>query len=279
MITVLTTTYNRVSELSRLYESLCKQSCLEFKWLVIDDGSDDDTLNYIKKISNDSKFEINYEFKKNGGKHSALNVGFDCIDTNWFLILDSDDWLKVDCIEYLTEQIAIYGLDYQSISFLRVDPELNVIGDFNPTNIDNYIDRVRLNISGDKAGVHKTEIARQYKFPVFKGENFMSEMPFFLWFGTNYKTKFINYPGYICEYQADGLSAKIVKNRYINIKSTLYVYECMYFTDSYLPFQIRAGINWWRFKISQPKIKSERFPNICLYPFGFFLNLRDRFKK
>lgn len=278
MITILTTTYNRSEKLSRVYDSLRKQTTLDFKWLVVDDGSTDDTGEYIASISVSSPFIINYISKENGGKHTALNTGYESIDTDWTLILDSDDWLKQDCIETLNNYINNYGDVNDAISFLRVDPNFKVIGDNNPENIDNYLDKIRLSIAGDKAGIHKTKIARKFRFPEFEGEKFMSEMPFFLWFGSKYKTKFINYAGYICEYQEDGLSAKIIENRYSNINSTLFVYEQMYFNKSYLPFRIRAGINWWRFKIGNDVDVSRR-PSYILFLFGYALNLIDRFQK
>ncbi|MFA0479615.1 glycosyltransferase family 2 protein [Vibrio splendidus] len=278
MITILTPTFNREAKLRRLYESLSNQTTSNFCWLVVDDGSTDNTEGYINSLIESSPFEIIYLKKDNGGKHTALNLGYDNVPTEWTLIVDSDDWLKQDCIEHLDSKIREFGDDYDAISFLRVDPNLDVIGDKNPEHINNYIDKIVLNISGDKAGIHRTSTAKKFKFPEYKGENFMSEMPFFLWFGSQYKTKFLNYEGYICEYQENGLSAKIVENRYSNIKSTLYVYDSMYHSIGPLRFRMRAGINWWRFKVSQSKYETERQPNRLLFPVGAALHILDLFK-
>ena len=94
MITVFTPSYNREVELEKLYKSLLKQDIDDFEWLIVDDGSTDNTKSYINKIKKANKIKINYVYKENGGKQSAYNVGLDSAHGDIFLCIDSDDILK-----------------------------------------------------------------------------------------------------------------------------------------------------------------------------------------
>lgn len=96
LVTVITPTYNRKSELKNLYYSLCKQTNYDFRWLIVDDGSRDETEQYIEKIKREPKFKIEYIKKANGGKHTALNTGVKQIKTELTMIVDSDDCLLPD---------------------------------------------------------------------------------------------------------------------------------------------------------------------------------------
>ena len=100
-ITVFTPTYNRAYILPKLYESLKKQTCMNFEWLIIDDGSTDDTSEVVKTFKTD-KFPILYYYKKNGGKHTAMNYSHPYINGDLLFIVDSDDVLTNDAIETIT---------------------------------------------------------------------------------------------------------------------------------------------------------------------------------
>ena len=99
MITILTPTYNREKTLKRAYESLLAQTNKDFEWIVVDDGSSDNTKSLIEGFINESKLDIRYIYKTNGGKHTALNVGTAEAKGELLLILDSDDYLSEDAIE------------------------------------------------------------------------------------------------------------------------------------------------------------------------------------
>ena len=77
MLYIVTPTYNRAKELCILYKTLKSQTCLDFKWLVVDDGSTDETPLLIAKFQEDSCFAIDYLKKDNGGKHTAYNLALD----------------------------------------------------------------------------------------------------------------------------------------------------------------------------------------------------------
>lgn len=279
MITIITPTYNRAHTLPKLYESLLDQTSKNFEWLIIDDGSIDNTADIVKDFINDSKIKIRYFKKNNGGKHTALNMGFQKTLTDWILIVDSDDWLKQDSIEYLSEESSKLSKDYISISFLRSYPDGRTIGDsFSTTKgLETYLDRISHNILGDKADLIRVDALKSFMFPEFKGENFMAESPMFLWLSKKGKTKFTNFDGYICEYLDGGLTDNSIKNRYRCINSTLYVYKNQYNQYTNLKLKFRAASNWWRFKNFR-STASTSVP-IVYYPFGLLLNLKDRIQK
>lgn len=93
-ITVLTPTYNRGGSIQKLYTSLDNQSIKDFEWLIVDDGSLDDTAQVVRKVQKSADFRIRYIYKENGGKHTALNEGIKNIESDLTFIVDSDDWLK-----------------------------------------------------------------------------------------------------------------------------------------------------------------------------------------
>lgn len=279
MITIITPTYNRGHTLPILYESLVKQTSKNFEWLIVDDGSTDNTSDIVNGFISKSKIKIRYLKKYNGGKHTALNVGFNNALTEWILIVDSDDWLKHNSIEYLFKEASKLSKDYVSISFLRTYPDGKIIGDkFNESqSLENYLDRISQNIAGDKADLIRTDALNGFAFPEFKGENFLAESPMFLWLTKKGRTKFLNFDGYVCEYLAGGLTDNSIKNRYRCVNSTLYVYKNQYNQYNSLKLKFRAATNWWRFKNFRA-ISSDPVP-IIYYPFGLILNIKDRIQK
>ena len=99
MITVFTPTYNRAYTLGDLYESLMAQSCFDFEWLIVDDGSTDNTEELVKNWLDNGRFEVRYIKKPNGGKPSAINCGLEHARGEYFWIIDSDDTATPDGVE------------------------------------------------------------------------------------------------------------------------------------------------------------------------------------
>lgn len=102
IVTVLTPTFNRGS-LNNLYQSLQKQTIKDFEWLLVDDGSTDDTKNIAEEMREKAEFPMRYIYKENGGKHTALNVGVKQITSELTFIVDSDDTLVPDAIETILQ--------------------------------------------------------------------------------------------------------------------------------------------------------------------------------
>ena len=96
MITIMTPTYNRAYILGNAYNSLRNQTSFDFEWIIVDDGSTDETEQIVMKwIAEEKNFSIIYEKQKNGGKHRAVNRGVDLAHYDYFFILDSDDALQI----------------------------------------------------------------------------------------------------------------------------------------------------------------------------------------
>ena len=98
MITIFTPTYNRAYKLSDLYESLLQQTCFDFEWLIIDDGSTDNTRDLIETFDANGKFPIRYFYKQNEGKQVAINYAAKEAQGEWVFIVDSDDMLTTDAV-------------------------------------------------------------------------------------------------------------------------------------------------------------------------------------
>ena len=122
MITILTPTYNRAYTLKNAYDSLVRQTNKNFEWVIVDDGSTDDTKDLVNDFIKEGNIQIKYFLKKNGGKHTALNYGIKRINTKYVLILDSDDYLKDDCVELVLKPWEKYDKDTSigCLSFLKV---------------------------------------------------------------------------------------------------------------------------------------------------------------
>lgn len=103
LLTIFTPTYNRAHTLSRLYDSLCKEKAQNFIWLVVDDGSTDNTMTLINKWKDENRIPIKYHYQTNQGKPSAHNYGVRNATTDLFVCVDSDDWLKQNATERIEE--------------------------------------------------------------------------------------------------------------------------------------------------------------------------------
>ena len=211
LVTILTPTYNRVHTLPNLYKSLCTQSDNNFEWLIVDDGSTDETEQLCKSFIEKASFTVKYIKKANGGKHTALNVGIGKISSVLTMIVDSDDKLTPDAIE----MIGLYYNKYKEnkqigcFSFLRCDKNGRAIVGLEKNEfIDSYIEyRIKKEHPGDMAEVFFTNILKRYPFPEFTGERFLSEDVVWIEIGKKYKYCFINKSLYICEYLQGGLTA------------------------------------------------------------------------
>lgn len=279
MITVLTPTYNRAHTLSDLYSSLVQQTKYDFEWLVIDDGSSDDTELLVSQYAQEAPFSIRYIRKNNGGKHSALNIGFTEALYEWIFIVDSDDSLKYDAIEVILKETSKLSNDFNSLCILRTYKDGSVIGDKFPSELENYFDRNYQRIRGDKAHIIRKSAVEKFQFPEFYNENFMAEAPLCIWLGNTGKTRFLNFKGYICEYLDNGLTANSIKNRYRCVNSSLYVYKTLYENYNKPLFKIKAATNWWRFRLFQDiQDKDYKMP-LRYMPLGLGLYTLDKLRK
>lgn len=236
-ITVFTPTYNRAYIIENLYKSLKKQTFKDFEWIVIDDGSTDRTPELIEEMINkDNFFDITYIRKDNGGQHTALNMGIPKAKGELFMIVDSDDYLSPDALEWITyyENTIEDKVNFAGVSGLRIYHNGKVIGGSGDLKKD-YIDatgfeRKKYNLLGDKAEAYYTKVLKKYyPIPEFKGENDVEKGV--LWnriANAGLKIRWFNKGIYYCEYLEDGMTRNIEQNYIKNFKGyTLWIKEML----------------------------------------------------
>lgn len=217
MITVFTPTYNREKMLKRLYESLKTQSLKEFEWVIVDDGSNDNTENLIKKIKKEAPFNIKYKKVKNGGKMRAINLGIKLSEKEFFFIVDSDDFLDEKAIEKIVDEATILPDDFAGVVFRKIEidekGDKNFKNDFGKRQIDtNPIDIFyNKKILGDKAEVIRTKILKEFSFPEIEGEKFFPEGYIWNRIGEMYNFRYINEGIYYYRYLSDGYTNNFKK--------------------------------------------------------------------
>lgn len=102
--TVYTPTFNRANTLPRVYDSLKNQSYKDFIWLIIDDGSTDNTKELVNTWISEALIEIRYMYKTYGGKYTAMELAHRSVTTKYVICLNSDDVLLPDAIETFYNQ-------------------------------------------------------------------------------------------------------------------------------------------------------------------------------
>lgn len=245
-ITILTPTYNREQTLPRLYNSLKKQTNYEFEWIIIDDGSIDNTSKIVDKWKNDNnKFKITYVKKENGGKHTAINRGLEYAKGKMIFIVDSDDYLTNDAIEKIIKYEKTINQSsgkYAGIAMNKGSENNKIIGTtFKGKYVDaTALERKKYHINGDKAEIFYTQVLKNNKFPEFEGEKFVTEA--LVWnriAKQGYKLRWFQDIIYICEYRDDGLSKKGI-SRFKDSPKGLLLYIQEYIVNFNLSFPRRC---------------------------------------
>jgi glycosyltransferase involved in cell wall biosynthesis len=290
LFTVFTATHDRAHTLSRPYQALRAQSLQDFEWLIVDDGSTDGTEALTRAWQRDSPFAIRYLRQVRGGKHRAFNVGVREATGTLFLSLDSDD----GCVPWALERLqrywqAIPEADrdrFTGVTVLAQDPEGNVIGDPFPgaPASMSFLDMMtRHRVRGDKWGFHRTAVLREFPFPEFEGELFMSEGVVWHRIAQRYHMRFVNDPLLIAWYQPDGLSARSIQARVAAPRGAMLVQKEL--ADSAVPVQTRlwAVMNFVRFGLHAGEplaavLRQSGHPALatCSLPVAAALLLRDR---
>ncbi|MEQ2455824.1 glycosyltransferase family 2 protein [Flavonifractor hominis] len=220
ILTVFTPTYNRAHTLPGTYESLCRQDCKEFIWLIVDDGSTDGTEELVRQWqSTDCGFEIRYIRKENGGMHTAHNTAYESIDTELNTCIDSDDQMApggVKKILHKWEQVR--GQGYAGIIGLDSDKNGTIIGAGFPAGLKEttVIGYYAAGGRGDKKLVYRTDVIRQYPpYPVFEGEKYVALSYKYRLIDQQYKMAVLDEVLCHVDYQPDG-SSNTMWRQYLN---------------------------------------------------------------
>lgn len=210
-LTVFTPTYNRAHTLIRTYQSLLSQSNKSFIWLIIDDGSIDNTAELVHGWQEqDNGFEIQYICKTNGGMHTAHNVAYENIFTELNVCIDSDDMMGKDAVEkILSKWNAVKDEEYAGIVGLDADFSGKIIGKGFPRGLKStsIIEYYSKGGSGDKKLVYRTDIINKYPpYPVFDGEKYVALSYKYRLIDQDYHMAVLNDVLCNVEYQEDGSS-------------------------------------------------------------------------
>lgn len=260
LVSIITPTYNRRDLIIRAYESLQRQTNLNFEWIVVDDGSVDQTDELFTEWRS-TQFDIKYIKKENGGKHTALNFSHPYINGEIVIILDSDDYLIPDAINTIIGDWERYINDKSicCVSYCRMKKDGNYISNVGLSSpvISNHIDyRINGNRGADRCETIRAEYFKEYPFPIFPGERFMSEG--WLWNSMSYKynTVYIDKGIYIGEYLEHGLTKSGRKFRMTSPNGMML--NCKSFFDSRFSFKIRMKeylLYWVYGKCAHLKVK------------------------
>ncbi|MDD4533963.1 MAG: glycosyltransferase family A protein [Prevotella sp.] len=286
LISVITPSYNRAHLLIQVGESLARQTYKNFEWLIVDDGSTDETncaIGYIKNLYKDF-FPIIYISKENGGKHTAINRGVEHARGELTLILDSDDELPADALDII---IKNYDDICHDTSFGGVCGMMAHRNGERITQWDSHLGnclavnglelRYKLRVTGDMCEVFRTEVLRKFPFPEIKGEKFCPEALVWNRIASKYKLRCFNQVTYYRDYLEGGLTDKIVKIRMESPRASMMTYQEL--TKYDIPFKdkLKAAVNYWRFRFCA---KGDNTPSIdykwyFAIPFGYLMHLKD----
>lgn len=211
-ITVFTPAYNRGYTLGRLADSLLAQTNHHFDWLVIDDGSQDNTEEIIKSyIDNDPPFKITYQKIKNGGKQRAINRAVKQIESEFTFIVDSDDFLTEEAIDKVLQWTDNLPAGVAGVAGVRANGVYRPIAG-EPSFDGDYVEITNLerklyNMQADMAEVYRTSILKKYPFKVWEGETFVPESTVWNQIALDgYPLRWYKDIIYVCEYLDDGLT-------------------------------------------------------------------------
>ena len=215
MLTVFTPAYNRAYTLHRCYESLLRQTSKEFVWVVIDDGSTDNTKALVQSWIDENRIEIRYYYQENTGMHGAHNKAYEVIDTELNVCIDSDDYMTDNAVEIINEywrenkskELAGFGA-------LNLFENRAVIGTKFPKTLKSskYFDIYKLHkVKGDKKFIYRTELIKQNPYPVFEGEKYVGLDYKYMKLDEHYSLGLINEAVCVVEYLQDGSSLNMFR--------------------------------------------------------------------
>lgn len=253
MITVFTPTYNRAYILPKLYESLCNQTSKDFEWLIVDDGSTDETEELLAKWKAEEKVFMNIMSRANGGKASAINAGVQNARGDLFFIVDSDDFLNSDAIEKIYEaeqevKYKKYAFSVAGFCYRRRNYRTGTVIASSAVPLPDAASSLELAFtyhqSGDKAEVFYTEVLKKFPFPEIQKNTFVPEA--LVWYriaAAGFKLIIKDEAIYNCDYIADGYTKNFKTNLRKNSMGFFVFYkECLHYKEIPTAFKIKYFI-------------------------------------
>lgn len=221
-LTIFTPAYNRAHTIGRTYESLLRQTCKDFEWLVVDDGSTDNTRELIEAWIAEAKIPIRYIRQENQGMHGAHNTAYRNITTELNTCIDSDDWMPDNAVEKIVNFWREHGSHkYAGIIGLDQSEDGKIIGlgfpeEMTETTLQGYYANGG---SGDKKLVYRTDVINSVpEYPLFEGERYVGLAYKYMLIDQKYKLLTLNEPLVTVEYQLDGSSYNMYRQYWRNPK-------------------------------------------------------------
>ncbi|MEG0180324.1 MAG: glycosyltransferase family 2 protein [Romboutsia sp.] len=287
MLTVFTPTYNRAYTLHLCYESLLRQTCKDFVWLIIDDGSSDNTKEIVEHwIECENGFKIQYIYKKNGGMHTGHNIAYELIETELNVCIDSDDFMPDNAVELITKfWKADGGNKYSGIIALDNYKNGEIIGTMlqekKSTTLSGFYNDGG---KGDKKLIYRTDIMKKYpQYPEYKSEKFVPLDYKYILADREYELLILNKPVCTVEYMEDGSSMNMFTQYYRNPRGFAFMRKVHMKYDKKLKSRFKNSVHYISSSIL---IKNKHFiresPNklltILACPLGIILYLIVKFK-
>ena len=280
-LTIFTPTYNRAYCLHKCYESLKRQTCKDFVWLIIDDGSGDNTKELVSSWIDENRIEIRYHWQQNQGMHGAHNTAYEMIETELNVCIDSDDYMPDDAVEKILSFWERYGNDEVSgIIGLDSYTDGQTIGSKLPENLKRSTLFNLYNkhgVTGDKKLVYRTKLMKKYPYPVFKNEKYVGLAYKYYMLDRQYEMLLMNEVLCCVEYLPDGSSMNMLNQYRRNPKGfAFYRKELMTLPFAGQLFKYRQAIHY----VSSSFIsKNKKFMNetpckaltLLAVPFGTML--------
>lgn len=279
-LTVFTPAYNRAHTIGRTYESLCRQTCKDFEWLIIDDGSTDKTKALVQSWMKEHKIPIRYIYQENQGMHGAHNTAYRNITTELNTCIDSDDYMPDHAVEEIIELWKEKGCEkYAGIIGLDQKESGDIIGSaFDKNEISTTLyGFYQRGGKGDKKQVYRTDVVNSYpEYPIFKGERYVGLGYKYQLIDQDYELLVLNKPLVIVDYQEDGSSRNMYRQYWNNPNGFAFIRKSDMRCAHNLKEKMRACIHYVSHSIRAKNIhfiKESPLPlmTFVAIPFGFLL--------
>ncbi len=284
-LTIFTPTYNRAYILPKLYDCLCEQTCQDFEWLIVDDGSTDHTKELVEGWKLEKIVDIRYLYQNNSGKMMAHNKAVLASKTELFMCVDSDDYLcsdqvVVDIISFWDNHNKNHNDDICGIiAFKEIGQKRMAFPE--GMNIAHLSGLEEKGFNGEAALVFRRDVLEQYPFPFFEGEKFVTDV--YIYDQIDQKYMFMLFPYYVqhCEYHEDGYSHNYMKLLFNNPKGfRAYHNQCVSLRKKgylrsvicYVALSLRIG-DWEMFRHAANKTLTA-----LLFPLGVLKYLYDNYR-
>lgn len=284
LITVFTPTFNRAYCLGQCYESLVEQGNENFIWLIIDDGSTDNTEALVQSWISEDEIKIQYHYQENQGMHGGHNAAYSIIETELNVCIDSDDYMPNNAINHICNYWTSIENRNDIAGFIGLDAYKSgeIIGKKFPDTLkETTLEDVyyKHHISGDKKMVLKTAIVNKYaKYPIFENERFVPLGILYLLIGKDYKFLCLDEVLCVVEYLEDGSSRNIIKQYYKHPKGFQYARTVVMKNSSFFKVRFKNAVHYVSHSIQLKDIdflkKTPRFfLTLLAIPFGIILYL------